>query len=804
MFLAFAEGRCRSPPPDLHARLLERNRSSRPERQYACTLLRRETFLKARVQRLLQRRDHLDEVRACRRGADVTGPEKLQALTDSSLAAQAARQRIQLGIAEKGSKEVRKARCIAQRQKEIRRREAAVKLQAIQQKLRRAEERRNEAIARRSLGPRRSTAASKLDAVSAARRIQSWWLSSRGRLRARKFRQLHLEPDLLSVSSFGDVANAISSRTVIECTIMLLVHADLIPAAETSQRAKEAVARIFLTTILIICKPDDVFSSNGPEERQLLKKAEEVFFLLNLWLTDTIEHGRSNVEELRSAFLAFSSAFDTWRAADSSKLLKMMLAQFVELDLIWQAVKRDADATVTQAYYSGIKHNKILLLARIRRLSGSQASGLVKKALTEARLRRLPQSKSFSLSKSPVQLSNRRLIHELALDPAYQLQPPERNGEEKEARNAFFDLLICELQMGHWTQLVPAVVLECKMCLLRLVMPDSATFKSISTTFDLVDIELQCRSCSFDLDAFTALIITMMKSLCAPHRDSAVRKLDDISATNRYEAFSLRVQSILDVLETLMLDSVNFHIRLAAPKLIPEAIAYERGAFAADLAKDKASLLKTRKWLSHGELTGTSGIHRLAQAYMMLLKDASLPELLHLDRERVVQYAHRTQHIITAASALTITRAIISSESPRMTKAVWNSLKDRLLVLLAAGSTIDDLVVEINSHMDRHATEIPEITRKTKFALLRNMLTRKESGNSAVMRLLSDRCHATMADAVSRTISGERNGTAVDVPDGLQDVQTEWHSLTSATTDLFALNYRTYAPWYDALLAELP
>ena len=51
-------------------------------------------------------------------------------------------------------------------------------------------------------------------------------------------------------------------------------------------------------------------------------------------------------------------------------LIEIMLAQFVELELIWQTVKNDQAGGAAEDYRQGIRQNQILLLARLKRLAG--------------------------------------------------------------------------------------------------------------------------------------------------------------------------------------------------------------------------------------------------------------------------------------------------------------------------------------------------------------------------------------------------------------------------------------------------
>ena len=80
------------------------------------------------------------------------------------------------------------------------------------------------------------------------------------------------------------------------------------------------------------------------------------------------------------------NAFSAWKAHDADTLLRTMLAQYVELDRIWQTVKNEGEEAVEAEYRDGIRENQILLLARIKRLAGpDKAKLLIRDAVRQAR-----------------------------------------------------------------------------------------------------------------------------------------------------------------------------------------------------------------------------------------------------------------------------------------------------------------------------------------------------------------------------------------------------------------------------------
>ena len=75
-----------------------------------------------------------------------------------------------------------------------------------------------------------------------------------------------------------------------------------------------------------------------------------------------------------------------WNEQDSSVLVNTMIAQFVELDAIWQSVKDDTAGGVADDYKEGIQQNQTLILVGLKRLMGSEeAMRMIKNAVKEAR-----------------------------------------------------------------------------------------------------------------------------------------------------------------------------------------------------------------------------------------------------------------------------------------------------------------------------------------------------------------------------------------------------------------------------------
>lgn len=226
----------------------------------------------------------------------------------------------------------------------------------------------------------------------------------------------------------------------------------------------------------------------------------------------------------------FSTAFSSWKERDSRYLLSLLVQTFAELDLILYKMKGDNDA-VSMEYKDGIREQQLTLLVRIRQLAGDKTRQLIKKAVLQTRKARLPKTQdhtprgaeakveeptaSTSTSSAPVSagpasprsvpeagtrpqaeepllmgLTNREIVHELALDKNFRLKPrkktPIEEMVETQAKRAFYDLMREGMEKGEMEAWIPQMAQA-----IRDVSPQNNPFRSLSPIGD-ANI---CRNC---------------------------------------------------------------------------------------------------------------------------------------------------------------------------------------------------------------------------------------------------------------------------------------------------------------------
>lgn len=352
----------------------------------------------------------------------------------------------------------------------------------------------------------------------------------------------------------------------------------------------------------------------------------------------------AQVRHLSEAYDTFLSAFSAWKAHDSSALLQAMLAQYVELDQIWQTIKDEPEEVVRDEYREGIRENQILLLVRLKRLAGpEQAKALITGAIRKARKERrkppgdgppraAPEAsspsrlpgESGSALVEPKQPSdealppapavdvgdatqvdrlarvlsvipeNRVVAHEVALNQAFRISAESISNSTPAAtvKRAIFDAMRVDVQNGHDQRWILAMAENIRSRLLRLPTPGNALYVLISEALDPAVIARECSMGSFSYEKFFCFMNSLLPRLCAPFRDPDVKALADDQSGDVID----RLERLMHVIDLLSLDYANYLLQESAPRLAQEAPGYEERCFAQDLENGTTSLERVERW----------------------------------------------------------------------------------------------------------------------------------------------------------------------------------------------------------------
>ncbi|CAO2658782.1 Nn.00g065050.m01.CDS01 [Neocucurbitaria sp. VM-36] len=622
--------------------------------------LRRASILEDRKARLADRAAHAEQVRL--RAALAKATPRVSNSEERALAAQQARERHLAQVAASCAEEVRRAKKIAEDMKERKAAEERRYRSEMEERLAEAEKRRIE-YKRNSRRPRTASsppadtksAAERPEVTSedAAKRIQSAW-----RARTRKnivdaWLKLGLSIEMVSETSFEVITVLLADEKLLKTTEKIMTLFVLLPDPDPVSRS--TAVRTFLSAYLILGHPAHVFSRDGDQEQDLITKAKDLIisFESALGKLTTLNYytpSPTRTETVLLAHGAFLTAFNDWKARDSSALVETMVASFVSLDEIWQSVKDATVDEVANEYRNGIRDNQAILLSKIKKLAGpDKALTLIRKAIRESRRSR-PKKKlagetvrprvaidsapdsanaaesaavqaeaaselaasgnegrqgaatqghqAQSLSKVfTVVPDNRILVHELSIDKEYRIDASPtadlRDALNRELCNAMrkgFE----DGDSANWTA---AMAENIRAKLLRLLKAGNSMHTLISETLDPDFINRQCNQGLFSYGKFFGFIANILPKLCAPFRDAQVQALaEELQDEGELPEMIEKLFKLLHVIDLLSLDYSNFLLMNAAPTLIKEATGYEQRMFAQDLEERKITLDRTRRW----------------------------------------------------------------------------------------------------------------------------------------------------------------------------------------------------------------
>ncbi|KAH8693081.1 IQ calmodulin-binding motif domain protein [Talaromyces proteolyticus] len=628
-----------------------------PQSNHIAQHLRRASILENRKARLADRAAHAEKVRL--RAAVAKATTRNLQREGRALAAHQARERLLAEITAKCEDEVRRAKKIAEETRELKAAKHARLRLEMAEKFADAEKRRLD-YQQKHRRQRASSSHSREEAKavktgiksltrdSAARIIQKTWRSHSRRRVMNSFRSLDLSIQRIREMSFDDLGTFLSEEDVLN-TMAKVLRLCRMQDMGCGTMAERGAVRTFLSSYLILTHPTEVMSSNGDQEQDLIEKARDLIVAFEQVITQLSSvrlHTTSSgdFQTLREAYSVFFSAFHAWKSHDSTVLVEIMLAQFVELELIWQTVKDDREGGVADDYNQGIRHNQILLLAKLKRLAGAdKAMELVRQSLKKAKreqkrlrsskqavprsatVQALPDSHTESVS-SPIsetfnnvesivlreldkqRLSphesfikamtalpeNRVLVHELLLNKEFRIDQDSYTAPRQQIIKHMTDMMRIDVEAGLGTKWIVAMATVIQDRLLRSLRPGNSLHVLISEALDPKMIEAQCNANTFSYDGFFDFMGCILPKLCAPFRDPEVKAFTEDKSGDAID----RLSRLMGLIDLLSLDHTNFMIHMAAPQLIQEAPGYEKRTFEKGLEDRTIVLDKTKRfWL---------------------------------------------------------------------------------------------------------------------------------------------------------------------------------------------------------------
>jgi hypothetical protein len=800
----------RSSISSLHSHHSNRSAHGGPQSTHIAQHLRRASIIESRKARLADRAAHAEKVRL--RAALAKATPRTTNLEERALAAQQTRERLLAEIAAKCEEEVKRAKKRAEEMRERKAAEQARLKEDMEEKFAEAAKRRllyqqscrrsrttslapvdEKKVARASFKPASSEIAAKI--------IQRAWRGAYSRKVLRTFLSLEINIPRIRRMSFEEVGLLLSREDVLCSTAKML---DLCGMRDTdgNRLGDPAGARPFLSGFLILGFPKEVLSGSGEQEEDLVCTAQALIESLNCLVAEAQSSNgslrESRLASLSHAYANFLSTFHAWKSHDSSALIETMVAQFVELDSIWQDVKDDHEGGVSQDYREGIRYNQTLLLSRLQKLAGREkANSSIKAAICKARRSKVrkqspkevkprvvsiseepdsgvPSSaRAFAQSSGPtapphasplsrprelgdamtIVPDNRILVHELAINKEFKI---ERNIEDQDSTSNVYTAMRQEVQQGLGTKWTVNMADFIKERLGRMLTPGNSLHVLISERLDGATIQNQCEAGLFSYDSFFKFMgQEILPRMCSPSRDEEVKKFNEDQGGDVID----RLARMIRLIDMTSLDYSNYMLQVAAPHLIEQAPGYEQRAFAHDIETGKVQLGNSRrfwKWASQSVLeeikrrdpensqpTAVASPSRIYVEGLVNLvfsnsgfQDEVFPEPFHLDRARLSSLHDQSLKIIAIGSVLLTAKNLLKRDG----RAQWKPEAERLL-------SLDDLSLQPERVLSiiESSHPMPDATKIQLSSTIKRILAR-------LMDRSSPRDTATFTDPVSRLL----------------------------------------------------
>lgn len=735
---------------------------------------------------------------------------------------------------------------------------------------------------------------------AAAKVIQRTWRTYRTRAIVSDFYKLGLHVPKLSEMTFEDVKTLISDEETIRISARLLKQLDLLDGG-SAENGEHTPARQFLSAYMILAHPVQTFShaGEGPDEQELISKAKSLISTLDTYMKEC-PNGKSKQaldlakrDHLGFSYNDFNSAFEAWKSQDLGVLIDVMVNSFVNLDLILQSTKNDQAGRVAEDYFHAVRQEQIKLLARLKRLAGpDEALSRVRTAVRKARKQRelkerkkapntvprasttennnaemssttpltppaTPQPERFrsdieasslvnKLGQTMTVLpSNREIAHEMQINGTYEVQQQPWTDMRKEFMDSLRDGMRESMLRGGtltaatWTHSMAVLIRE---KLLNLMTPRHPLYDRIDNLLDPKLIEQQCRNGMFEYNSFFATIAELIAQVCSPGRDDIVRAFASDKESDTID----RLFQLINIIDLMTLDHINFQFRMAAQSVIEHGHEHEFASFERDLRVGAHGLNNTKQWWKSARSNLASSTPSGTAIYARGLVDlvfsnsvfnpTSLPETLRLDYVRLLDLRARAFQIVAMSSILLTTKIRLR----RNREALWTKDAERLMALdlLNTESTRIVSLIE-SSHMMPDSTKeglvnfvgrvLPpavaaarnaEVAEEDRQAAVQQQETFNPAANTSGVNIIDDtfgeqvatfvlkslREHVFARLSASSTAEKVRvttNAAEILARAGMPESVSEVGSMVEILERVRNIDLRAHGKWYDQIAQEV-
>ncbi|KAI8086399.1 T-complex protein 11-domain-containing protein [Halteromyces radiatus] len=423
-------------------------------------------------------------------------------------------------------------------------------------------------------------------------------------------------------------------------------------------------------------------------------------------------------------------------------------------------------------------------------------------------------------------LSNEQLAHELIMNPDFQVQKATPTSDLEQridsmARKAFFDQINDDIQHAHLEQSLLPLLRDIKTRLLSFVSATSTFYRTIDDTLDLTLFEQQMKHPGvFDLKKVIDFVLDMMSHMAAPIRDEAIHNVKTMTVDEtHHQGHQLRL--IMEILDLMSLDLMNFRLKSLRPHLIQVAVEYEHNAFAQAMAHGSVGIAKTRQWLQQAlqrlinkkqerQQTSSSSssstskddwITVVNEGYIELLTATTAwtpltcPETILLDVGRIVEYQNELQQVTIVAALAMLARNTGVKDIKAFTKRVFLLLKDQHH---DGGDriTLNHLALEMEQAIS--LTDVVLDDQRKQW--IRSMVGKTLAHSDPVYGLLTQR----VASVIRHFLTfGKHMDDSALMQSGLDPIRPQLQTLCTRIRIFAEHNRRVYASWYQQLMDSL-
>ncbi|CAO2608814.1 T-complex protein 11 homolog [Lemmus lemmus] len=371
---------------------------------------------------------------------------------------------------------------------------------------------------------------------------------------------------------------------------------------------------------------------------------------------------------------------------------------------------------------------------------------------------------------------------------------------------------------------------SCALELLKEVK-ENRLRSEIEEALDMDFLHQQADCGDLDVTYLSKYILNTMVLLCAPVRDEAVQRLENIADPVRL------LRGIFQVLGLMKMDMVNYTIQSLQPQLQEHSIQFERAEFQERLNKQPSLLNHTTKWLTQAaadlttppanypdtlDSSSTPGPSPsdtaaseplspamvLSQGFLNLLiwdpENEEFPETLLMDRTRLQELESQRNHLTVLASVLLVASSFSGSVlfgSPqfvdklkRITKTLLEDFNSRPEETM---QTVSEQVTQ-EIHQSLKNMGLAPLSSDNLASLVGQLqnIAKKEN---CVRSVIDQRIHLFLKCCL--VLGVQRS--LLDLPGGLTLIEAELAELGQKFASLTHHNQQVFGPYYTEILKPL-